>query len=353
MIVARCRQFLLGWPLSPKKSRIILPNEASNFGTLDLSAFQTLLTGWARDGIDAALADRPSGQIVIDAPTAEIILNAFQAAKPVNTVAEIRPFVDRLGGVGNSFRDLSDVEHLVLSTTQYRNTRLPPLFMRLWQKLRDRGWRGLSPIGTDAMSLFVVNNAFRGPALQRHYVHALYQSLRGSVLLRPGAFSHEVRAPIFLFWCLIALRLRGPEERQLKRAEGRAYRLIQAVAEKAATEQGWAGFHEQWILMRSLIHAEAEEETALRRILSGLPIIAKGDAIQNCAGDADLLAELFRLPAEEHGGEAVEEDYSKEEKLTPKAMPPTDWWETAPRYAAPLLVEYSMSYALEAGTRHV
>lgn len=332
------------------------PREAANFGTLDLSAFQALLTGWARDGIDAALTGRPCGQIEIDVPTAEIILNAFQAAKPVNAVAENRPLADRLGGVGNSFSDLSDVEHLVFSTIQYRNTRSLPLFMRLWQRpsgWRGRGWHGLSPIGTDTMSLFVVDNAFCGPALQRHYVHTLYQSLRGAVLIRPGAFPYEVRAPVSLFWCLIALRLCGPEARQLKRTEGRAYQLIQDVAERAAAEEGWAGFHEQWILMRSLIHAGTAEETALRRILSALPIIAKGGAIRDCAGDVDLLAELFRPPAEVKGGEVLEEDCSKGQKLTPKAIPPADWWETAPRYAAPLLAQYSMSYALQTGAHHV
>jgi hypothetical protein len=329
----------------------MLPLESANFGTFDLSAFQTLLTEWAQDGIDAALTGRPSGQIAIDMPTAEIILNAFQAAKPGNAVAETRSLVDRLGGVGNSFRDLSDVEHLVFSSLQYRNTRSLPWFMRLWQK--PLGWRGLSPIGTDAMSLFLANNAFCGPALQRHYVHALYQSLRSAVLIRPGKFPHEVRAPVYLFWCLIALRLRHPEAGQLKRTEGLAYQLIQTVAERAAAEQGWAGFHEQWILLRSLIHAGTAEETALRRILSTLPIIAKGGAIQECAGDVDLLAELFRPPAEAHGGEAAKEDCSKEQKLTPKAMPPADWWETAPQYATPLLARYSMTHALETGAHHV
>ena len=203
------------------------------------------------------------------------------------------------------------------------------------------------------MSLFVVDNVFCGYALQRHYVHALYQSLRSSVLIRPGSFPHEVRAPVYLFWCLIALRVRRPEARQLERAEGLAYQLIQAVAERAAAEQGWAGFHEQWILMRGLIHAGTEKETALRRILSALPIIANSDAIRDCAGDVDLLAELFRPPTEAQGDKAAEENCSKEEKLIPKAIPPADWWESAPRYAAPLLARYSRSYVLETSAHHV
>jgi hypothetical protein len=356
MIVAKCWRFLSGWLCGPVRSRILLPREAANFGTLDLSAFQTLLTDWARDGIDAALTGRPSGQIVIDVPTAKIILNAFLAAKPGDAVAETSPLWDSLRGVGNSFRGLSDVEHLVFSTIQYRSARSLSLIMRLWQRprgWRGRGWIGLSPIETDAMSLFMANNVFRGPALQRHFLHALYHSLRSVVLIRPGTFPHEARAPVYLFWCVIALRLRGPETRQLKRTEGIAYQLIQTVAERAASEPGWAGFHEQWILMHSLIRAGTADETPLRRILSTLPIIAKGAAIRDCAGDVDLLAELFRLPTEFQGGEDADEDCSKEQKLTPKAVPPADWWETAPRYAAPLLAQYSMTYALETVSHHV
>jgi hypothetical protein len=339
-----------------RAGRALTPPLAAELDAKHATSFQALLTDWSKAAIDAALSGPPSGQIEIEPQAAAAILRAFDTARPVRAISETQPLMDRLGGVGASFCDLDPVERLVVSSVQYRSARALPLIARFRKPphgWRGRGWRGRSPIGTDVLALYFARMTFGSPDLQHHFMYALYQGLRRSVLLRPGDAPYKIRASKPLLWSLVALRLRPPKAGWSRRVERRAYMLIQRIAEKEIETPGWADFHAQWVVLNTLARTANSDETPLRQTLATFPLVANIRAVMDCGDDAERLSQLFAEPEVAAGEDAAADASLNDRDAAARALLPQDWWASAPRYAVPLLARGAKTLGLEASTRHV